>query len=880
MVKQKLPCLRQDLLITTAQNPDNLATVYTVTKPNSGESFQFGEEEFFLCKSLDGKSTTEEIIANFQVRFGIAISDNNFADFLREIKKLDLLEISKSKKRKKRENDDDDDDDDFGNQSQTDKMAHWSILKNPEPIFTSIVITLKPLYLIFKLISWGSIPLFLISLTLWINEQLMIQESLNISQQLGSFITSFLWTLLSVNFVTKVGRSLVATYYGAKVKDFGLRLRWGFMPQFYAKVSGINRMNRNQQLFIYASPLLFRNLLFIIATFIWYFNVGKGNILSAWGILFAAIGLVSLIVGALPLTPLSPGTRIVSILFNKSPNYSRKLMGDSLSFLFNLQQRQESLSIKEILIVITGLAIVIGLSFIVVKIAIRFALGLTESFPNIFGRGTFYLILFGFLILGFNFLKMVLSKTNKPSKINSNPLESLSVENENNDQQLSSLNKKIFRGFLLLLCLVILAIPIPYSIGGTCQLLPPKQQKIQSTIAGKIDQVFYRGGDGILIKKGTVIASIVSGDVQNETLTLQEQIKKQQAQIEENQINLKKLRQGNRQEEIEIVKAQVEVARQEVDVASSEIAVAQESVEEAIAEVEVKKEELKALKQQLDSAIVKAEYSEAEMSRLSGLYQEGAFSLQRWEDSKEQAETDRINVAEKRQNLATQKRNIQQIQAKLAGKRRNLDQVSKNFVTKQRSWQEAKAQLNLVLSGTLAADIEIAQQQIQGAFAELKRLQQELKYAQEKTKSSKLVMPFDGYLVDSYLDQKIGSYLNQGETFATIQDNSNLIAELEIPEYDAGEIKINAPAEVKLLAYPNTPVSGKVVAVEPAAGEEENAVLIRVFSVQIELEDSNITPKPGMSGYGKIQQDKKPILIVFTRPLVRFLQIEFWSWLP
>jgi hypothetical protein len=35
-----------------------------------------------------------------------------------------------------------------------------------------------------------------------------------------------------------------------------------------------------------------------------------------------------------------------------------------------------------------------------------------------------------------------------------------------------------------------------------------------------------------------------------------------------------------------------------------------------------------------------------------------------------------------------------------------------------------------------------------------------------------------------------------------------------------------------------------------------------------------------MSGYGKIDAGKKPVIILLTRPLIRFVQIELWSWLP
>jgi multidrug resistance efflux pump len=149
-------------------------------------------------------------------------------------------------------------------------------------------------------------------------------------------------------------------------------------------------------------------------------------------------------------------------------------------------------------------------------------------------------------------------------------------------------------------------------------------------------------------------------------------------------------------------------------------------------------------------------------------------------------------------------------------------------------------------------------------------------------------MPFDGYLVDSYLNQKVGTYLKQGQNFAIVQDSNQLFGEIRVPEYDAGEIKPGYQVEVKLLLYPNNPFSGKVVSIQPATTVDTDSTSStsditqsnRVFKVKIDLTNSPETLKTGMSGYAKINVGKKPLFVLLTQPLVRFIQIEVWSWLP
>jgi len=35
-----------------------------------------------------------------------------------------------------------------------------------------------------------------------------------------------------------------------------------------------------------------------------------------------------------------------------------------------------------------------------------------------------------------------------------------------------------------------------------------------------------------------------------------------------------------------------------------------------------------------------------------------------------------------------------------------------------------------------------------------------------------------------------------------------------------------------------------------------------------------------MTGYAKIEGPMKPFIVAFSSPIVRFFQIEIWSWLP
>jgi hypothetical protein len=50
--------------------------------------------------------------------------------------------------------------------------------------------------------------------------------------------------------------------------------------------------------------------------------------------------------------------------------------------------------------------------------------------------------------------------------------------------------------------------------------------------------------------------------------------------------------------------------------------------------------------------------------------------------------------------------------------------------------------------------------------------------------------------------------------------------------------------------------------------------------VLVDISNTQKNLKAGMSGYAKIEGRSMPVIAAFTRSIVRFVQIEVWSWLP
>ncbi len=403
--------------------------------------------------------------------------------------------------------------------------------------------------------------------------------------------------------------------------------------------------------------------------------------------------------------------------------------------------------------------------------------------------------------------------------------------------------------------------PYFYRAGGDIQLLPPRQFALQAQVDSQITRVFYPGGDQQQLKAGTVVALAESVTTENEVKTTTQAVHQQAAVVSSLKYQLQTLLDTPRPDNIKVAQAQVAVARQAVVVAQKRVQVVQA---------------------QAQTAADQAEFSAREAARYHQLYNEGVSSLQTYENAEKQAETDHNNTLEKEQAVL---------------------QAQQAVAESQQSLGQAIANLNLVLAGPPPDQIEADRWNVKAGEALLRQLKQQLSFYQDQVHRTTLVMPITGRLVTPYLKQKVGIYLKQGDTFAVVEDSQHMTGEVRIPEENAADFKLGAPVEVKLLAYPDTPITGRVVAIQPAATIDTTAPIIptdpavpssrsttivnpvasstsRVVRVLVQLPNPNHMLKASMSGYAKIASHSLPVIDAFTRPLVTFIRVDVWSWLP
>ncbi len=263
-------------------------------------------------------------------------------------------------------------------------------------------------------------------------------------------------------------------------------------------------------------------------------------------------------------------------------------------------------------------------------------------------------------------------------------------------------------------------------------------------------------------------------------------------------------------------------------VASSEASLARLRANMSIAKKGAKTEEIDQAREEVATAQKKLEFSRAEAERLNKAFTRRAVSDQEYQRARSVAELDQQRLLEARRKLA-------------------------------------------LVSSPVRAE------QVQAIEAEIAREQAQLELHQKAVENAQVKAPIAGRVLSGKLRYAVGDFLQRGELLATVEDSSQLLVEIRLPETDVGTITIGAKAWAKAWAFPDAGYSGVVREIAPSAEKNDYGKVVRVL-MTIDRPDGKLLPE--MTGYAKVEADRVPLIVAFTRPLLRFFLIEFWSWLP
>lgn len=166
----------------------------------------------------------------------------------------------------------------------------------------------------------------------------------------------------------------------------------------------------------------------------------------------------------------------------------------------------------------------------------------------------------------------------------------------------------------------------------------------------------------------------------------------------------------------------------------------------------------------------------------------------------------------------------------------------------------------------------LAEMRIAEAMADQSKARLEM--VRHRISQATITAPFKGVVVEGDLRERLGAPVKQAEVLFRVARIDTLFVEAEINERDIHEILGRQGGEIAFLSQPRNKFPVRITTVEQAAVPKEQA---NVFLVRCAV-DGGAQPwwRPGMSGVGKFNVEKRTLFWILTHRTVDFLRLKLW----
>ncbi|RWC33508.1 HlyD family efflux transporter periplasmic adaptor subunit [Mesorhizobium sp.] len=159
--------------------------------------------------------------------------------------------------------------------------------------------------------------------------------------------------------------------------------------------------------------------------------------------------------------------------------------------------------------------------------------------------------------------------------------------------------------------------------------------------------------------------------------------------------------------------------------------------------------------------------------------------------------------------------------------------------------------------------------------AQIKQADAQLSLIDEQLRRTRLVAPFDGFIVSGDLSQSVGAAVERGQELFHIAPLDSYRVVLEVDESDIEDIKIGQTGQLRVSALPREPLPYKIEQITSVSrqGNGRNS-----FMVEASLAGSLERLRPGMEGVSKTHVDERLLFFVYTQKMIDWLRLTLWRW--
>lgn len=141
---------------------------------------------------------------------------------------------------------------------------------------------------------------------------------------------------------------------------------------------------------------------------------------------------------------------------------------------------------------------------------------------------------------------------------------------------------------------------------------------------------------------------------------------------------------------------------------------------------------------------------------------------------------------------------------------------------------------------------------------------------------TRLRAPVGGTVLTMRPWERVGEWLDVGETFLVIGRTDVLELEALVPQRHIDRVRVGQRVKLKAEARPEHTFVGEVTEIAPQAEPNEDGTGEPAFVIRASIDNSRGLLRPGMRARAKIVGDRRPIGWIVVRPLVEWMQLRLW----
>ena len=137
-----------------------------------------------------------------------------------------------------------------------------------------------------------------------------------------------------------------------------------------------------------------------------------------------------------------------------------------------------------------------------------------------------------------------------------------------------------------------------------------------------------------------------------------------------------------------------------------------------------------------------------------------------------------------------------------------------------------------------------------------------------------LVTPRAGAVFGAELPRLVGQYFPKGAEICRVADTRQLLARIQAPEREIGDVRVGHPVRLKVSAYPDQVFLGRVAKIGGESETDQNNQVI--YRVELVIENTNGLLRPGMTAFARIDFGRRVIGSILPHKLRQALRPELW----